>query len=264
MAPKRPRKDIASSSDGGTRKQAAPKNHGITFSTPKQQSRYKSLLSKPLHPCRYPDNYDMIRLGIRYNVYMLLNRLGWVELLRPMKGYENFTYEFLSSIVFTKDRMNFDNSDHRVYFRLMNIDYEMSLEHFCNEMGFANAGFIHDSCNHDLRPEDYNPITFWQSITGLHQYNSRSNKASNIHNFVLRYLQRAMACTIWGRKEVRTTRTDELFMLWAMLKNRHVNTCFYLLDYLASLGAKSSVTSEIVVGGIITFIASQFGVESFL
>ena len=61
--------------------------------------------------------------------------------LRPMKGYENFTYEFLSSILFTKDTMNFDNPDHRVYFRLMNIDYEMSLENFCNEMGFANAGF---------------------------------------------------------------------------------------------------------------------------
>jgi len=69
-----------------------------------------------------------------------------------------------------------------------------------------------------------------------------------------------MACTIWGRKEVGTTRTDELFMLWAMLKNHPVNTCFYLLDYLASLGAKSSVRSEIVVGGIITFIARQFGV----
>jgi len=102
----------------------------------------------------------------------------------------------------------------------------MSLENFCNEMGFTNEGFIHDSCNHDLRPEDYNPITFWKSITSLHQYNSRSNKASNIHNSVLRYLQRAMACTIWGRKEVGTTRKDKLFMLWAMLKNSPVNTCF--------------------------------------
>jgi len=69
-----------------------------------------------------------------------------------------------------------------------------------------------------------------------------------------------MACTIWGRKEVGTTRTDELFMLWALLKNRHVNTCFYLLDYLASVSAKSSARSEIVVGGVITFIARQFGV----
>jgi len=40
----------------------------------------------------------MIRLGIRDNVYMLLNRLGWVDLLRPMKDFENFTYEFLISI----------------------------------------------------------------------------------------------------------------------------------------------------------------------
>jgi len=260
MAPKRQGKEIVSSSGGGSRKQATPKNHGITFSTPEQRSRYKSLLSKPLHPCKYPDNYDMIKLGIRDNMYMLLNRLGWVDLLRPMKGFENFTYEFLSSIVLTKDRMNFDNPDHRAYFRLMNIDYEMSLGNFFNEMGFANEGFIHESFNHDLRPEDYNPVAFWQSITGLHQYNSRSNKASNIHNPVLRYIQRVMACTIWGRKEVGTTTTDEFFMLWATLKNRPVNTCFYLIDYLASVGAKSSVRSEIVVGGIITCIARKFGV----
>ena len=113
-------------------------------------------------------------------------------MLRPMKGFENFTYEFRSSIAFTKDRLNFDNPDHRVSFRLMNIDYEMSLEKNFLEMGFANAGFNHDSWNHDLKPEAYNPATFWERITGLTQYNSRSNKASNIHNPVLRYLQRVM------------------------------------------------------------------------
>jgi len=144
MAAKRQGKEIASSSGGGSRKQAAPRNHDITFSTPEQRSRYKSLISKPLHASRYLDNYDMDRLGIIDNVIMMLNRLGWVELLRPMKGFENFAYEFLSFIAFTKDRMNFDNPDHRVSFRLMNIDYEMSL----------------DSFDHDLRPKDYNPATF--------------------------------------------------------------------------------------------------------
>jgi len=72
----------------------------------------------------------------------------------------------------------------------------MYLENFCNEIGFANAGFIHDSWNHDLKPEDYNPAAFWERITDLRQYNSCSNKASSIHNPVLRYLQRVMACTI--------------------------------------------------------------------
>ena len=90
-------------------------------------------------------------------------------MLRPMKGFEYFTYECLSSIAFKKDRLNFDNPNHRVSFRLMNIDYEMSLENFCLEMGFANTGFIHDSWNHDLKPEAYYPAAFWTRITGLTQ-----------------------------------------------------------------------------------------------
>jgi len=49
-------------------------------------------------------------------------------------------------------------------------------------------------------------------------------------------------------------------MLWAMLNARLVNTCFYLLNYLASVGTRSKGKGEIVVGGIITFIARKFGV----
>ena len=47
-------------------------------------------------------------------------------------------------------------------------------------------------------------------------------------------------------------------MLWAMLSNNPVNTCYYLLDYLASIGAKSDSRAEIMVGGIITFIVRKF------
>jgi len=182
-------------------------------------------------------------------------------MLRPMRGFENFTYEFLSSLSFTKDRSKSDNPNHRVYFWFLNVDYEMSLESFCNDIGLADAGYIHDSWDHTLKPTNYDPVAFWKSITGLQQYNSRSNKASNIHNLVLRYLQRVMDCTIWGRKEVGTTRIDELFMLWAMLSKQPVNTCYYLLDYLVSVARKKlDEKSEIVVGGIITFIARKFGV----
>jgi hypothetical protein len=61
---------------------------------------------------------------------------------------------------------------------------------------------------------------------------------------------------------VATTKTDELFMLWAMLYNRPVNTCYYLLDYLVSVSKKKpDEKSEIVVCGIITFIARNMGVD---
>jgi len=99
MAPKRQGKEIASLSDGGSRKQAVARNHDIVFSTPEQRRRYKSLLSKPLHPCRYHDSHSMNILESRDNVVRLLTKLGWVEMFRPIKGFENFTYEFLSSIV---------------------------------------------------------------------------------------------------------------------------------------------------------------------
>jgi hypothetical protein len=50
-------------------------------------------------------------------------------------------------------------------------------------------------------------------------------------------------------------------MLWAMLNNQPVNTCYYLLDYLVSIAKKKpNEKSEIVVSWIITFIARNIGV----
>jgi len=261
MAPKRKGKEIESLGSGAGRKQAAVHNHGIEFKDTEQRDRYKYLIYRPISSCRCPDVNAMDRPCIEDYVKKLLNNLGLVKMLRPMWGFENFTYEFLNSLSFTKDKSKMDNPNHRVSFRLSNVDYEMSLEAFCQELGLANAGYIHDSWDQTLKPSDYEPVAFWKSITSFEQYNSRSNKASNRHNPVLQYIQRVMTCTIWGRKEVRTTRIDELFMLWAMLYNHPVNTCYYLVDYLVYVARKKpNEKSEIVVGGIITFIARKMGV----
>ena len=51
-------------------------------------------------------------------------------------------------------------------------------------------------------------------------------------------------------------------MLWAMLYNHPVNICYYLLDYLVSIvKKKSDDKGDIMIGGIITFIARKFGVN---
>jgi hypothetical protein len=49
-------------------------------------------------------------------------------------------------------------------------------------------------------------------------------------------------------------------MLWAMLHNHPVHTCFYLIDYLDFIGTRPAGKGDIVVGGIITYIARCFGV----
>jgi hypothetical protein len=146
MASRRSGKEPARSQGGPpSKKQAQVKNHGIKFKDNSQRDRYKILIFKPLHPSRYHDSHTLNMLELRNDAYRLIGRLGWTDMLEPMRDYENFTYEFLSSIVFTKDRLNYDNPNHRVSFRLMNIDYDMSLQHFCDALGFANEGYIHDS-----------------------------------------------------------------------------------------------------------------------
>jgi len=58
-------------------------------------------------------------------------------------------------------------------------------------------------------------------------------------------------------------RTDELFMLWALLYNHPVNIWYYLLDYLVSIARKKpDDKGDIMVGRIITFIARKFGVNA--
>jgi hypothetical protein len=69
-----------------------------------------------------------------------------------------------------------------------------------------------------------------------------------------------MTCTIWVRTELGNTRNDELFVFWAMLYDHPVNTCFYMLEYLDFVGTRPAGKGEIVVGGIITYIARSFGV----
>jgi hypothetical protein len=57
-------------------------------------------------------------------------------------------------------------------------------------------------------------------------------------------------------------RIDELFIFWAMLYKHPVNICYYLLDYLVSIAKKKpDHKGDIMVGGIITFIARKFGVS---
>ena len=160
MASKRKGKEIEGSGSGAGKEQSTIHNHGIHFKDDKQRSRYKSLISKPISNCRYPDANAMNRLGIEEHVIRLLNNLGLVEMLKPIRGFENFTYELLSSLSFIKDRSKTDNPNQRVSFLLLNVDYEMSLVAFCSELGLANAGYIHDSWDQTLRPADYDPVAF--------------------------------------------------------------------------------------------------------
>jgi len=65
--------EIEGSGRGASRKQSTVRNHGIEFKDPEQRNMYKSLISRTISPCRYPDVNAMDRLGIEEHVIRLLH-----------------------------------------------------------------------------------------------------------------------------------------------------------------------------------------------
>lgn len=173
--------------------------------------------------------------------------------------YEGLTLEFLSSVCFYEDRTNIQNPIHQLSFRPFNIDFKMTMTEFCEKLGFENAGFIHDSKDPATKPEGFCAKTFWAEITGKSHYEARAAKASSIHNPVFRYIHRVMASTIFGRGEAGGVKVAELFILWAMVNGHPVNTCYYLINHLASIAEHG--TGLTVVGGLISNIAGKFGLD---
>jgi len=240
----------------GKLKTGRPNERGIILNV-HEKATYKTLLNRGIALNRYPDPHALKALGIRNNVMSLIRNIGWIELIgQPHYTFTTLTLEFLSTLYFVQDKANARNPEYSVSFCLGNMQYNMSLIEFYHRMGFPSTGLIHTSRNKH-RLVNYDQQEFWSQITGRDHYDSRTAKASMIHNPVFRYVHRVIACTIFGRPETATVRTDELFIIWAMVTKSVVNTGYYLLRHLASVAAASK--GKIVVGGLISFISWKMG-----
>jgi len=251
MASSSKRKAVADDVGSSTRKRKKGKTNelGLILNTSSDMSRYNNHLYRDIALSRYPDEFTLLKLGIENNVMTLLHNIGWTQFIgTKYYTHKKVTIEFLSTITFIKDK---DNP--QVKFSFSNNEFNMSLTEFNTKMGFASEGLIHTSRNKDINPEDYDPHEFWSLITGRNHFESRSAKASMIHNPVFRYVHRVMACTIFGRPKTGTVRSDELYLLWAMVNSRTVNTGWYLLNHLAFVGGQAKGT-KMAVGGVIEFI----------
>jgi hypothetical protein len=257
MASKRKATDVGGSSNGKKKKGSA-NELGIILSNKSERTRFNKLAHREILPNRYLDPDALNALGIEADVRTLINNIGWNEFVGETHyTYETITREFLSTLSFDQDRDNVTDPKHKVSFSLVNVEFSMSLNEFCDKMGFAGAGLIQCSHNEATKPHNYDQRSFWLQISGQENYESRSAKASMIHNPVFRYVHRIMSCSIFGRAETGTVRADELFLLWAMVNKCAVNTGYYLLSHMASVAGAHK--GKIVVGGVISFIAYKLG-----
>jgi len=59
----------------------------------------------------------------------------------------------LSSLYYSEDRSSVTDPNHKLSFRLLYEDFEMSFDEFCERLGFTNGGLIHDLRNPTLIPK---------------------------------------------------------------------------------------------------------------
>jgi hypothetical protein len=247
MTSKRKAIDAAGSSNGKKKKGSANELR-IILSTKSEKTRFNKLAHREIQPNRYLDPDALDALGIEADVMTLINNIGWTEFVgKTHYTYETITREFLSTLSFLQDRDNVTDPEHMVSFSLVNVEFSMSLKEFYDKMGFASAELIHGSHNEATKPHNYDQREFWLKISGQDHYESKSAKASMIHNPVFRYVHRIKSCIIFDRAEMGTVRDDELFILWAMVNKCAVNTGYYLLSHMASVAGAHK--GKIVVGG---------------
>ena len=255
MAPKKRLKTTTASTSRASTARGNPSlphvqnKHHIVFMDAEHASRYDALVGRKICAPSYLD-VDMLRtLHLYDDLEILLRNLGWLDFVTLQESvYERLVWEFMSSYVVDFNR-KFDEVRGYIRFRLFDRTHEMHLIRFNELLRLPAAGAT--SHTHP----DYHPKQFWTTLTCSGRvYEARSTKATWICNPVLRYFHRLLANHVFPRADSQNgVRASELFMIWAALHRKAVNTGAFIADHLHEHAKSSKVVLS--DGGIITALA---------
>ncbi|CAI9296603.1 unnamed protein product [Lactuca saligna] len=225
---------------------ADPSHFGVVCLGPVQQGKLESFLKRGHAIQKFAHVPTLKELHVYNQVKTLFRNIGWHGLLRVHElSYKVPTAEFLSSVYL----------DHGIlYFRLMNQDYEISLDQINAIVGAPTEN--------TFGPTDpiqgYYDMTWWTQLTQLHPYVSSAAKASSLIHPVIKVAHRIIASLVAPREERSTISALELKILYAMThpeNNLIPHYGRFLCHKLIRLSASRS--GKIVCGGIVSMLAKS-------
>jgi hypothetical protein len=228
-------------------------NYGLRFTHPIARENFEILRSKRVIQPKYVHIPTLQSLGILDEVQSLMSSLGiWDYCTSPFPAYRTLTYEFLSTL-------HMENDDLLQYY-LDGREYQITLAELSNLMGF-----IH-------KPEA-TQVPNWEPDSSFYDFSSQliggprlTYKASQISHPVFRYIQRALAFTIFARGETVASMGEcEMYFIYAMLNVQtrpetlpHVSA--FLVDNLLNVRINATPGGMISCGGFVTRLAIHHGV----
>lgn len=235
----------------------------VNYTTPgplttNQQDRLTFLRNnRDFIPSRWVDMPTVNELGLTGQVELLTQRLFlWDFLCDAVPTYKGITIQFLATFEHNRE---IDT----VSFIIKNRQYLIYTKQLMELLGFpsTNEGEMNDSCTFQ---RDLSQDAFKRAICGA----CPTQKASQIVHPALRYIQRVLAHTIFGRGETQCNfYKPELFYLYCMLRRNNGEMHFmphfgdHLAKHFQHVATSTRGNGNISCGGIITKIASALRLD---
>ncbi|KMS97284.1 hypothetical protein BVRB_7g177280 [Beta vulgaris subsp. vulgaris] len=228
---------------------------GIQFTCEAHLERFRILSGRRLRPTRFYDPNIATKLGIDGDLQQIFYSVGWHQFLNMHAlSYKRITLEFLSTLEVVRSNTKNPRS---ITFQLMNETRHLNRTQLNTIFGWPTEG---SHGPHSGRSERYDDNTFWNLITGQAVYYPQRAKASGVVSPGLRTAHRFLSLTIFARGDSAGVVTSrELYIVWCLVDGASfLNHAMWLMDHLDEV---TRSRGDIAIGGMITIIASSFGLD---
>ncbi|KAK1429674.1 hypothetical protein QVD17_11888 [Tagetes erecta] len=220
--------------------------------------RYEELRHRDFEASRTISISALEKLGEKARAEALLPKPWRRFFAIEQPQYHELVLEFCSTYQFAHPVKNLHDKK-AISFRLGGHECNISVAQLGVKMGFytdsesKRAPFLQSltSVNKDIL------ATFWRDI-GEGDHNPKTSTSTHLKDPLHRYLHRALAHTICGRKSSTSVVTHkDLFFLYCIIRKEHCNLAYALAQFFSTCSGKKAMSS-ICGGSFITQLALSF------
>ena len=229
---------------------------GIIFTDHEAMRKYKKLHARKMKTTKWACESTLAKLGITNDFNLLCDNAGLHHFVyQGCDTYERMTLEFLSTLSHNVGLTPNVYEEERITFRLMDQDFNITLDEWCTHFGFTNN-------DDDIRYvyeflEPHPRQSFYQM-----SYHGSKQRASCIESPAIRYFYYVITNSLQARGEVSKV-NDENMLILGKAANLDVgyspNLGAILLLHLAHQA--NHAQGDIACGGVITMLANSLGLN---
>lgn len=230
----------------------------IQFRDEEQRRRFETLSQRQIISTRYSNDPCLRALGLYDSVHFMYDRLQLSHFMNLRhRTYSRLTLEFLSSLDFNA-RGNCGDA----IFRMFDKEYALHQDEIGDLFHFDA---VSELCITAIPSVDsryaIDFCSFWQRLTGERTASTKGRKSSHIHNPAIRYFQKVLAHTIFGRGDSSgNVNSEELYFIDAVFRPRWIHSAAFMLAKMQKIA--TATTGAIAIGGLITSLAIAMGLEN--